>query len=177
MYQYMIMKRVMVMGCCGAGKSTFSKRLSMITELDLIHLDQYYWKSSWEETDKLEWSKIVKGLTSKPKWIMDGNYGGTMDIRIEKADTVVYLDYSTIKCLWRITKRTLKYHGLVRPDMPEGCTERFDLNFYHYVATYNLVRRKGTLEKLDRLKGEKQILIFKTDKESDNFLKKIKNEA
>jgi len=171
------MKRVMVIGCCGAGKSTFSKKLSFFTKLDLIHLDQYYWKPNWEETDKLAWSNLVKDLTGKSRWIMDGNYGGTMDIRIEKADTIIYLDCSTIKCLWRITKRILKYHGRVRPDMPEGCKERFDLNFYHYVATYNLVRRKSILEKLDKLKERKQILIFKSNKESDKFLRKINNEA
>jgi len=116
------MKRVMVIGCCGAGKSTFSRKLAEITKLE-----------------KVEWKTIVTKLSNRPNWIIDGNYGGTMDIRMEKADTIIYLDYPTIKCLWRITKRILKYKGQVRPDMPEGCKERFDLDFYHYVATYNLI--------------------------------------
>ena len=163
----------MVIGCCGAGKSTFSKRLSIITELEIIHLDQYYWKPNWKETEKPEWNKIVKKLLTRPKWIMDGNYGGTMDIRISRADTIIFLDYSTIKCLWRITKRIFKYQGRERPDMPIGCKERFDLKFYHYVATYNLTRRKNILESLRKIKEKKQILIFKNDIESDSFLKKL----
>ncbi len=102
------MDRVMIIGCCGAGKSTFSKRLSQLTGLEVIHLDQYYWKPNWEESDKEEWTDLVKKLAGKPQWIMDGNYGGTMDIRMARADTIIYLDYSTAKCLWRITKRILK---------------------------------------------------------------------
>ncbi len=106
---------------------------------------------------------------------MDGNYGGTMDLRIPKADTIIYLDYPTIKCLWRITKRIIKYKGKRRPDMPVGCHERFDFEFYHYVATYNLIRRKKLLEKINRLKGDKEVLIFKNDQESEAYLRKLKS--
>jgi len=60
------------------------------------------------------------------------DYGRTMDIRIERADTIIYLDYSTLQCLWRITRRTWKYFGQERPDMHNECKERFDLDFYHY---------------------------------------------
>jgi len=60
------MKRVMVIGCCGAGKSTFSRKLAEITKLETIHLDQYYWKPNWEETDKVEWKTIVTKLSNRP---------------------------------------------------------------------------------------------------------------
>ena len=92
-----IMKRVMVIGCGGAGKSTFSKKLGQLTGLEVIHLDQYYWKPNWEESDKEEWNQLATQLATKPSWIMDGNYGGTMDIRIARADTIIYLDFSTLK--------------------------------------------------------------------------------
>jgi len=167
------MKRVMIIGSCGAGKSTFAKKLSSITGLDLIHLDQQYWKANWKESDKSEWHNLMQDLVLKPQWIIDGNYGGTIDIRLEKADTVVYLDFPTIRCLWRITKRIFKYRGRVRPDMPEGCMERFDLNFYHYVATFNLLRRKGILDKLERVRDKKRIIIFKSDSDSVKFLGEI----
>jgi len=162
----------MILGCCGAGKSTLSKKLSRLTNLELIHLDQHYWHPNWIETPTVEWTKIVNQLAAKPKWIIDGNYGGTVDSRLARADTIIYLDFSTIKCLWRITKRIWKYHGQKRPDMPEGCNERFDLEFYHYVATFNIRKRKKTLQELDALKGTKSILIFKNDKEVSDFLTK-----
>ena len=167
------MKRVMIIGCSGSGKSTLAKRLGEATGLQVIHLDQYYWKPNWVETEKSAWRAIVENLSNKPNWIIDGNYGGTMDIRIEKADTIIYLDYSTFKCLGRITKRILQYRGQVRPDMTTGCKERFDFEFYHYVATFNLTRRKSLLKKLERLKGKKQILIFNSDQASANFLKQL----
>lgn len=169
------MQRVMIIGCCGAGKSTLSKKLSELTGLETIHLDQHYWKPNWVETNAEEWNTIVQKLAARPSWIIDGNYGGTMDLRIEKADTIIYLDYSTVKCLWRITKRIVKYKGRERPDMPTGCKERFDLEFYHYVATYNLLRRKKLHQLVNRVKGEKQVFIFRNDGEVDDFLEGLKS--
>lgn len=165
------MKRVMVIGCSGSGKSTFSRKLAEATGLELINLDQYYWKSGWEETDKDEWAATVEKLSDRPTWIIDGTYGGTLHIRLEKADTIIFLDRPTLTCLWRITKRILKYRGQSRPEMPEGCPERFNLDFYHYVATFNLVRRKRLLEKLNGLSEEKKVLVFRSDEETQDFLK------
>jgi adenylate kinase family enzyme len=121
------MQRILVTGCCGAGKSTFSKKLQSILKLELIHLDQYYHKPNWEKPEKAEWEKTVNSLVQKPSWIMDGNFSGTMDVRIKSADTIIYLDYPTLKCFWRIIKRIVKYHGVVRSDMANGCKEQFDL--------------------------------------------------
>ena len=73
------MKKVLVIGCCGAGKSTFSKTLQSILKLELIHLDQYYHKPNWEEPEKEQWEGIVNNLVQKPSWIMDGNYKGTLE--------------------------------------------------------------------------------------------------
>ena len=170
------MKRLMVIGCCGSGKSTFSKKLQEITKLPLIHLDQCYWLPNWEEPGKESWSTIMIELVKNDKWIIDGNYGGTMNIRIERADTIIYLDYPTWKCLWRITKRILRYRGQVRPDMPTGCAERFDLDFYHYVATFNMRRRKGILRKLKKVEDEKQIFRLTNNKAIEKFLDIIRKQ-
>ena len=104
---------------------------------------------------------------------MDGNYKGTFDVRFKEADTIIYLDYSILKCLWRVIKRIIKYHGTVRPDMPNGCEERFYWDFIHYVATFNSKNRKGTLERLNSVKKHKKVYFFKTDKEADLFLSQI----
>ena len=88
------MQKILVIGCCGAGKSTFSRKLNNIINLELIHLDQYYHKPNWEEPDKEKWEKIVSHLVQKPSWIMDGNYKGTFDVRFKEANTIIYLDYS-----------------------------------------------------------------------------------
>lgn len=171
-YNFNQMKKVMVIGCGGAGKSTFSKKLCSKTKLDLIHLDKYYWKTNWEETNADEWENIVKELSAKDNWIMDGNYGRTMHIRFAEADTIIFLDYSTLKCLWRITKRTIQYRNKERPDMSRGCKERFDFKFYHYVATYKLRRRKRLINKLNGLSESKKVIILKNDNQANQFLER-----
>jgi len=167
------LKKILVIGCCGSGKSTFSKKLQSILNLEIIHLDQYYHKPNWEEPKKSEWEKTVHTLVEKPSWIMDGNFSGTMDVRIKSADTIIYLDYSTLKCFWRIIIRIFNYHGKVRPDMANGCKEQFDLAFLHFVLTFNSKFRKGFIQKLNLVKDEKKVLVFKTDKQADKFLSQI----
>lgn len=93
------MERIIVIGCCGAGKSTFARRLHDKTGLELVHLDKLHWSSNWVESDRETMKQRVQEVVEKPKWIIDGNYSGTMDIRIEKADTILYLDYPIWKCL------------------------------------------------------------------------------
>ena len=164
------MHRIMIIGCCGAGKSTLARKMHAILDVELIHLDQCYFQANWVEPDKAEWAKTVEALAEKPSWIIDGNYGGTMDIRIEKADTIVYLNYPTLKCLCRVIKRTLKDWGKVRPDMAEGCKERFDFEFLHYVATFNITRGKKLLKKLKKLEKTKQVFILNNDRATEKFI-------
>ena len=167
------LQKILVIGCCGAGKSTFSKKLQSILNLELIHLDQYYHKPNWEETKQEEWEKIVNSLVQKPSWIMDGNYSETMDVRIKSADTIIYLDYPILKCFWRVIIRIFKYHGVVRSDMANGCKEQFDLEFLHFVLTFNSKFKKGIIQKLNLVKDEKKVRVFKTDKQADKFLAQI----
>ena len=167
------MKKILVIGCCGSGKSTFSKKLQSILKIEVIHLDQYYHKPNWEEPEEEEWKKTVNKLVKKPSWIMDGNYSGTLDVRIKNADTIIYLDCPTLKCFWRVIKRILKYHGKVRQDMAKGCKERFDLEFLKYVLNFNSKNRNNILKRLKGLNENKQIHIFRNDKQADKFLKEV----
>jgi len=152
------MNRIMVVGCCGAGKSTISRKLHEKTGIPLFHLDQYYHQPNWEEPSTADWIAANHKLVEGDQWIIDGNYNSTMDIRMAKADAIIFMDYPTIKCFWRVITRIWKYHGQVRPDMPEGCPERFDLEFLHYVATFGYVKRPGLLKKLAAFGGKKVII-------------------
>ena len=160
----------MILGCCGAGKSTLARKMHSILDLELIHLDQHYFKANWVEPNKEEWAKRVEALAERPSWIIDGNYGGTIDIRIEKADTILYLKYSTLKCLFRVIKRMLKDWGKVRPDMAAGCKERLDFGFLHYVATFNKTRGQKLLQKLRKLEKTKQVFILNDDRAVEKFI-------
>jgi adenylate kinase family enzyme len=169
----MIANKIMIIGCGGSGKSTLARKLHRITGLPLIHLDRLYWQPGWVETDKADWRKIMEEQTDRPAWIMDGNYGGTMDIRLEKADLIIFMDRSRWLCLYRILKRQLQYIGRTRPDMTEGCVERVSWEFVQYVYRYNDTRRPGILEKLEGYEKEKQVFILKNENQIKRFLLNI----
>lgn len=169
------MKRVLILGCCGAGKSTLARSLNKIIEVDIIHLDQEYWRPNWVETPKDKWNAKVKLLASRESWIMDGNYAGSLDIRLPRADTIIYLDRSTITCLLRVLKRIWKYNGTSRPDMKHGCKERFDWDFLHYVAVFNTVTRKKVLQKLSKLQKGQTLYKLSNDNEVNLFINKIRS--
>ena len=164
------MKRIMIIGCGGAGKSTLARELGTLLELPLVHLDQAYWRPNWEERDKHEWAQIVTQLADQPKWILDGNYGGTMDIRLQRADTVVFLDRSSWVCVFRVLQRWWQTRGQTRPDMAPGCEERFSFAFLHYVFFYNKTRRPGILKKLDNLSSKQTVFRLRTQREIDHFI-------
>ena len=163
----------MIIGCGGAGKSTLAQQLSTKLNLELIALDQLYWRPNWTETPKEEWIKIVEEAAQKKNWIMDGNYSGTMDLRIKKATHIIFLDFPTWLCLFRILKRTWRFYGQPRPEMPENCPERFDWGFTHYVLTYRRIRRPRILNRLKGLSNKKQLFILKNPKEVHQFLERI----
>jgi len=113
--------RVIVTGMPGSGKSTFSKALSSRTGLPLIHLDLHYWKPAWVRPSDDEWRMEQRGLLAGDAWIADGNYQETLDLRLERADTVVVLATPWWLCSWRALVR-----GVRRPPgtvMPDGCDD------------------------------------------------------
>ena len=163
------MKRVVVIGSGGSGKSTFSTELGRATGLPVIHLDREYWRPGWEETPKDEWNVRVAELLAGESWIMDGNFGGTRETRMQAADTIIFLDLPRRVCLYRILKRTIIYYGRSRPDMTEGCNERLDLEFIGWVWNYKHQSRTRLLAELDRI-GDKHVIILRNQIEVSEFL-------
>ena len=163
------MRRVVVVGSGGSGKSTFSTELGRVTRLPVIHLDREYWRSGWEEPSKDEWNARVAELLARESWIMDGNFGGTREMRMRAADTLIFLDLPRRVCLYRILKRTLKYYGRSRPDMTEGCSERLDLEFILWVWNYKSRSRKRLLAELESV-GDKHVIILKNQQQVSEFL-------
>ena len=152
------MKKIAVIGCGGSGKSTFSRKLSEILNIPICHLDKLYWKTGWIPTPNDEWNDLIKNLVSKEKWVIDGDYGRTLDIRLENADTIIFLNMPMYLCIYRIIKRRLMYNGISRPDMNEGCPEKLDINFVKWVWGYNKNKKPEILSKLNKFSNQKILL-------------------
>jgi adenylate kinase family enzyme len=163
------MKRVVVIGSGGSGKSTLSRRLGEITGLPVIHLDRLYWKPGWVKVDADGWLRIVHREIEKPTWIMDGNFGGTREMRMHAADTIIFLDLPRWLCLYRIVKRRLTHIGRSRADMGDGCYERLSPEFVAWVWTYENRSRPRALEELERMSG-KRVIFLRSQRDIEAFL-------
>ena len=144
------MQRVLVIGPCGAGKSTAAVELGRLLELPVHHLDRLHWREGWVESSREDLLGALAPFLAGERWLIDGNYGGTMAGRLDRADTVVYLDYPTRVCLWRALVRVWRHRGQSRPDMAPGCPERFDPAFFLYILTFRRGPRRRTEAKLRR---------------------------
>ena len=147
------MQRVLVIGSPGSGKSTFATELAKRTGLPLIHLDQQYWKPGWVETPKEQWRSRVAGLVAGEKWIIDGNYSGTLELRLTRADTVIMLDVPARVCVARVLRRLMQSRGRSRPDMAEGCPEKLNIPFLFYIVTFPFTRRSRMEQRLSGFRG------------------------
>lgn len=168
------MKRILIVGSGGAGKSTLAKRLGEQTKIPVVHLDFHHWHAGWVEIPKDVWRKKVEELLQTDSWIMDGNYSGTLDIMLTACDTVIFLDLPRILCLWRVLKRLVKYRNKKRPDMADGCFERFDFEFIKFVWGYPQGSKKRVIEKIELYGKQKNIIHLKSRKDVESFLETVK---
>ncbi len=164
------MKRVLIIGSGGAGKSTLARRLGEALGIEVFHLDKIHWRPNWTESPKDEFRKAVEDVIKQDAWIMDGNFGGTMEIRLPACDTVIFLDFSRTVCLYRVIKRRLTYRGTNRPDMAEGCNEKIDLEFLHWVWTFPTRAKPAIEERLKRFGKEKMLFRLRSRREVEDSL-------
>ncbi|MCE0556021.1 hypothetical protein [Motilimonas sp. E26] len=128
------MNKIAIIGSGGAGKSTLAVALAKQLDLPLYHLDRLYWGPNWQRAERPAWAQLQQQLCGQQSWIIDGNYFNTLDIRLAACDTVIFLDVDRYRCIYRAVKRTLFSNH--RPDMAEGCHERFDWTFIKFLWHY-----------------------------------------
>jgi adenylate kinase family enzyme len=165
-----LMRRVLVIGSGGAGKSTLATRLGGRLGLPVIHLDALYWNAGWVATPPEDWARAVADVIARDEWVVDGNYGGTLDARLAACDTVVFLDLPRLVCLWRVVRRWIRYRGHTRPDMAAGCDEQIDAEFLRWIWTYPARRRPGILARLATLTGGQRVVVLRSRREVEAFL-------
>lgn len=168
------MKKILIFGRSGAGKSSLASRIGKKLGLPVFHLDTYFWLPGWVARSKLDLAiDIEKLLAENDSWVMDGNYKrSALESRIKAADAILILDFNAFTCTWRVIKRHLTYRNKTRPDMQRDCPKKLDFEFISYVWNY----RKRTLSPtLNTLKGfpNKRILGFKNQKQVEAWIREI----
>lgn len=171
------MDRVVLIGSGGSGKSTLARQMGKELNLKVWHLDQLFWNPGWVATEKEQQRATQRELVAGEKWIIDGNYNATMDIRLREADTIIFLDLSRFVCLFRVLKRRWQYPKKTRPDMGEGCEERIDFAFIRWVWSYPDKHRPTILERLSTYSDEKNIIILRSTKEVKRFLASVEQKT
>ena len=158
------MRKVIVIGCPGSGKSTVSRTLHNKTGIPLYHLDMMYWNADKTTVEKSVFLERLSDVLEKDEWIIDGNYSSTMKLRMAACDTVIFLDYPLDVCLDGIRER----RGKPRSDMPWIETEE-DSEFIEFIKNYNEQQKPKVLELLKKY-SDKNIIILESREQADAFL-------
>ena len=165
-------ERIMILGSAGSGKSTLAARLGEITDIPVIHLDRIFWNPGRVETPGEEMTLKAMEAAASERWIMDGNYSATLDLRIERADTIIFIDFSRFLCIFRALKRRIENHGKTRFDLAEGCIEKIDLPFLKWIWGYPKRSRKNIIDKIEN--SGKSVYHLKTRKDVSYFIDNIR---
>lgn len=162
------MEKIIVIGSPGAGKSSFSKKLKNITKLPLYHIDMLYHKKDGTHITKEELEEKLKEIFKTDKWIIDGNYQKTLELRINECDTIFLLDFPTQVCLEGAKSRI----GQKRDDLP-WVEEKLDENFKQCIINFTNEKLPQIYKLLDKYKMNHSIFIFKSRGEADNYIRNM----
>ena len=162
------MKKIIVIGSPGAGKSVFSQKLKDVTKLPLYHLDILYHKADGTHISREELEDKLREIFKDDEWIIDGNYQRTLEMRFKECDTVFLLDFPTEICLEGAKSRV----GKKRDDMP-WVEEKLDENFKQCIIDFSNEKLPKIYELLDKYKVNLKIIIFKSRNEADDYIKTI----
>ena len=168
-----VARRILIIGCPGAGKSTLAARLATLTGLPLISLDREFWQPGWQETPTEQWRARVAALAAGERWIIEGNYGASLDLRLPRADLLVWLDPPRRVCMYRALRRSLLGYGRTRPDMAPGCPERIDPEFFRYIWTFAATQNPLVHRMLAAHGRHLAPVIIRRDGEAHRFLASV----
>ena len=166
------MERIMIIGCPGSGKTTLALALKEKLGLPVVHLDQLWWTGNWENVTREEFDSRLAMAVNLDQWIIDGNFSRTIEMRLQRCDTIIYLDFDRWACLWGVICRVIRNYGKHRPDMGGNCPERFDPEFMKWIWNYNKENRTRNYTWVAQAKHAKSILL-KNRKEVKQFLESL----
>jgi adenylate kinase family enzyme len=169
-------KRIVVIGPAGAGKSRLARQLAEATGIDVIHLDALFWRPGWVPTPEAEWRAIQRRELARDSWIVEGLHETTVHLWLEAADTVVLFDISPLSSIWRVTRRRV-LRSERGPDVPAGCEpaplHQAAAKFLRYLWEYRTRTRADLLAELAKPRPGRRVVIIRSEPEVQEFLRTV----
>lgn len=164
--------RVAVIGCPGSGKTTFTKSLGIILDREVVHLDKVLWGANWQMLPFEERQLIHNKLISAENWLIDGMWKSHLCERLDRATTVIFLDYKRSVSIRRAISRRIRYRGKQRDDIADGCLEKLDNYFLQYIWTFRRKARPIILNELAK-RAHINVVTLRTPKQTKIFLQSL----
>lgn len=168
------MQRVMIIGQPGSGKTTLARELGIATRLPVFHMDQIHWQPGWVERSPDEKTRLCAEVHAQRQWVFEGGHSATWPERLARADTLIWLDMPTWRRIGRIVWRTLALYGRSRPDLPEGCPERFEVEFYRFIWRTRHTARNRMAKLVAEAPPEKTVITLSTLAEVRDYLGNVR---
>jgi adenylate kinase family enzyme len=169
------MRRVVVVGTYGAGKSTLAAELGRLLQLPVRHLDALRWDPGWKLLPQREWEELLDRLVAEDEWIIDGNFERTLPPRLRRADTVVFLDAPLAGSLWRTVRRRLSRGE--RPDLAPGLEEKLNLALIRLFARYRREVRPQLAELVRAHAEGRQVVVLRRRSQVREFVADVRSQA
>ena len=163
------MKKVIVIGCPGSGKTTFAEKLNKLTGLPLYYLDAIWHKPDKTHIPREEFDRRISEIFATPEWIIDGNYNRTIETRLQQCDTVFLFDLPVEVCIQGATDRL----GKGRYDLA-WIEKELDPEFEMFIRDFSKTSLPKIYELLEKYKSKVQVIVFKSREEADNYIKEIR---
>ena len=164
------MKRILVTGNIGSGKTTLCKKLSSMLGIPAYHFDQVAWQASWKRPTPEERETKTRQLLEKTEWVIDGVSKELM----ECADTIVFLDFPRVVCAWRTLKRNIQCRFQTRPEMPANCPDYKHLPFItRIIWCFPRKQNPWILEAMDRMRYQKRVVHIQNNAERQVFIESV----
>lgn len=163
--------RIAIVGCGGSGKSYVARAVGRLLDTQVTHLDAVYYDDEWNPLPMEKFEALQRELVAAPRWVIDGNYNSTLQVRLEAADTVILMDMPTRSCLWGAISRQLR-HGPGQ-DIGRGVYNRINRDVLRYIAGYRRKMRPRVLAKIERHAGHTQMIRLTSRRQTNAFLRKV----
>ncbi|MGH3614345.1 MAG: DNA topology modulation protein FlaR [Pseudonocardia sp.] len=169
------MDRIAIIGCGGSGKTHLANQLAALLNLPLTHLDAVYYDPGWNPLPPQEFAAVQHALVAEPRWLLEGNYAGTLPIRLALADTVIFLDLHAVTCLTGILQRRWRYRG--GQHTKDGVYDRITWNFVRYIWGYRTTMRPKVRRLLDEHGREARLITLTSRRQAARFIAQLRAET